>query len=183
MLSEFLRDHAFSIAWMGLMAMVWCGWGLEDPPSSWRWKLGVGCALGLVFTALFTFTVVQHWESSSSLDGREFLFGVLVGAEVVFALLGVLVLVRIDRRRWIAWWIAIVVAVHFVPMAFLLEDIAYAILGLIQTIVLILLISRLRDSEGTTSRLVGPVMGGSIMGFVLVSTVLFLVRHGLPWAA
>lgn len=183
MLSEFLRDHAFSIAWMGLMAMVWCGWGLEDPLPGWRWKLGLGCALGPILTAVFIFTVVQHWESSSSLDGREGLFGLLVAVEIVLALLGVLVLIRARRGRWIAWWVAIVVAAHFVPMAFLLEDLAYAVLGVFQIIVLMLLIPRLRDSEATTSRLVGPVMGSSIIGFVLVSAVLFLVRHGLPWAA
>ncbi len=27
MLTEFARDHAFAIAWFGLMALVWFGWG------------------------------------------------------------------------------------------------------------------------------------------------------------
>lgn len=30
-LTDFARDHAFTIVWFGLMTFVWCGWGQGDP--------------------------------------------------------------------------------------------------------------------------------------------------------
>lgn len=42
MLTDFVRDHAFTIAWFGLMTMVWLGWAQEDPPERLRLPLGVG---------------------------------------------------------------------------------------------------------------------------------------------
>lgn len=49
-------------------------------------------------------------------------FGVLTLAEVVLAAVGAVVLWRRGKSRWTAWWIAFVVALHFMPLAFLLRD-------------------------------------------------------------
>lgn len=48
-----------------------------------------------------------------------------------------------------------VVAVHFVPMAFLTEDLAYLLLGVVETAALVLAYPRLRKHTGTTSALGG----------------------------
>lgn len=181
MLTEFVRDHAFTIAWFGLMAVVWFGWGQEDPPDSWRWKLGVGSGLGVVLAGLFGYGMVIRWNEGGALDGQEAVFGQLVGAEVLLAGLGCLWLWRSRRTRWSAWWVALVVALHFVPLAFILRDWSLVGLGLLQAIGLAALMPRLRRADGPTSRLVGPLMGVSLLGFGLLSSVVFLVRSGTPW--
>lgn len=181
MLTEFARDHAFTIAWFGLMAMVWFGWGQEDPPPEWRWRLGVGSVLGVVLLGLFGYGVFVRWGEGTALDGRYEWFGVLVLLEVLLAGVGCLVLWKRRRSRWMAWWVALVVALHFIPLAFLLDYWSLTALGVIQTVCLIVLVPRLRAADATTSRLVGPVMGVSLLVFATVSVVVFAVTQGAPW--
>ncbi|KAB1654080.1 hypothetical protein F8O01_14295 [Pseudoclavibacter chungangensis] len=181
MLTDFARDHAFTIAWFGLMALVWFGWGQEDPPTRWRWRLGVGSALGLVLLGVFGAAVGLRWSEGSALEGRYHWFGLLVLVELLAAGIGCAVLWRRERRRWTAWWVALVVALHFVPLAFLLDDWSLVVLGLVQFGTLLALLPRLRRDDATTSRLVGPVMGVTLLGFALVSVVVFLAKTGAPW--
>ncbi|GAB3454596.1 hypothetical protein [Actinophytocola sediminis] len=177
MLTEFARDHAFTIGWFGLMAFVWFGWGQEDPPAAWRWRLGVGSGLGVLLAGVFGFVVFRRWADGSALEGRYAWFGVLVAAEVVAAGVGGLYLSRTGRGRWLAWWVAVVVAVHFVPLAFFLADASLVVLGVLQLGALGFLVRRLRADDGPTSRLVGPVMGTSLLVFAALSLVVFGVRY------
>ncbi|QVQ51495.1 hypothetical protein J4H86_22290 [Spiractinospora alimapuensis] len=182
-MTDFARDHAFSIAWFGLMTMVWLGWAQEDPPASWRWRLGLGSGVGVVLAGLFGLAVALRWSEPSALDGQYHWFGVLVAAEVVAAGVGCLLLALRGRSRWMAWWVAVVVAAHFVPLAALLQDVSVAALGLVQGVGLAWLVPRLRGSDISTSRYVGPVMGVALLGFALVSAGVFLVEYGVPWSS
>lgn len=181
MLTEFARDHAFTIAWFGLMTMVWLGWGQEDPPQRWRWRLGGGSVLGAALAGSFGYGVFVRWGDETALDGRYEWFGLLVLLEVLLAGLGCLILWRRQQSRWMAWWVASVVALHFIPLAFLLNDWSLTALGVIQTGCLIVLVPRLRTADETTSRLVGPVMGASLLMFAMASVVVFAVTEGTPW--
>lgn len=51
------------------------------------------------------------------------------------------------------------VAVHFVPLAFLLSDLSIAVVGVLQVVALVALLPRLRRTDNPTSATVGPVMG------------------------
>ncbi|WP_053616117.1 hypothetical protein [Nocardiopsis sp. NRRL B-16309] len=183
MLTEYARDHAFTIAWFGLMAVVWFGWGQEDPPGPWRWRLGVGSVLGIALAGLFGVATALRWSGESALDGQYHWFGVLVAVEVVAAGVGCLVLAGFGNVRWMAWWVAVIVASHFLPLALLLDDVSIAAVGVVQGVALALLVPRLRGREVATSRYVGPVMGVVLLGFSAVSAVLFLTGTGLPWRA
>ncbi|MDN5726177.1 MAG: hypothetical protein L0G99_09645 [Propionibacteriales bacterium] len=176
MLTEFVRDHAFTIAWFGLMAFVWFGWGQEDAPRSWRWRLGVGSVLGVILAGIFGYLVARHWADGSAMVGREALFGWLVGAELLLAGVGCFVLWRRRLNRWMAWWVGLVVAFHFIPLAFILDDLSLIGLGVLQAVGLVMLLPRLRNGDGPTSRLVGPVMGGTLLIFALVSVATFLIK-------
>lgn len=176
MLTPFPTDHAFGIAWFGLMAMVWFGWAQEDPPPPWRWRLGVGSVLGLAFTGVFLSRYIALRNEPSALEGQYHWFGVLVGTEVVVAVIGALFLWRTGRTRWQCWWVAMVVAVHFVPMMVLLDDLAYLFLATVQTAGLLFLFPILSRREQPTSRLVGPFMGVTLLLFAAVSTALYLTR-------
>ncbi|CAM3531552.1 hypothetical protein OCAE111667_14185 [Occultella aeris] len=181
MLTDFTRDHAFTIAWFGLMAFVWCGWAQEDPPPRWRWCLGVASGLGAILAGGFGYSVALHWDDGSALEGRYEWFGAVVGLEVLLAGAGCLVLARRSQSRWMAWWVALVVALHFIPLAFFLGDWSLALLGLMQAAALFGLLPRLRRTDEPTSRLVGPVMGASLLVFALLSCVVFVARIGSPW--
>jgi hypothetical protein len=159
MLTDFLRDQYFTTAWFGLMAFVWFGWSQEDPPQRWRVWLGVGSVLGLGFAAGFGVLTATHWSSPTALDGRYQWFGVLVAAEVVAAGAGCLVLARRGASRWMAWWVAVVVAAHFLPLAVLLSDVGIAVAGVVLLVALGAVVPRLRAADWPTSRLAGPVMG------------------------
>ncbi|RRJ86463.1 hypothetical protein EG850_08960 [Gulosibacter macacae] len=181
MLTEFIRDHAFTAAWFGLMTGVWLGWAQEDPPQRWRPWLGAGSVIGLAIAGAFGYSVVRNWATASALEGKYQWFGVLVAAEVVAAGIGCLLLARRGQGRWMAWWVAIVVALHFIPLAFMLEDASHAVLGLVQLVLLALIYPRLRRESRTTSAWTGAVMGGALLLFAVISAVMFFVRHGTPW--
>lgn len=48
-------------------------------------------------------------------------FGVVVGFELAAAGIGAAVLARRDRSEFVAVWVAVVVGIHFIPLAWLLD--------------------------------------------------------------
>ncbi|WP_043623034.1 hypothetical protein [Nonomuraea candida] len=172
MLTEFLRDLCFTTAWFGLMAFVWFGWSQEDPPRSWRISLGVGSALGVGLAVAFGVLTVANWDQPSALEGKYAWFGLLVAAEVLAAGAGCLVLARRGAPRWMAWWVAIVVAAHFLPLALLLNDIGVAVVGVVQLVVLGVVARRLRGTTTPSSRLAGPAMGVTLLLSAAISAVI-----------
>ena len=70
--------------------------------------------------------------------------------------------------------VALVVALHFVPLAFLLADPTLAVVGGALAVVLALLLPRLRRRPGPTSSVVGAVMGGSLLGLSVLAGSLAL---------
>lgn len=174
MLTDFARDSLFSTAWFGLMSMVWFGWAQEDPPRSWRVWLGIGSTVGVLVALAFGFLVARSWAEPTALDGRYPLFGVLVAVEVVAAGAGCWLLHMRGADTWMAWWVAVVVAAHFVPLAWLLRDPGMAVVGAVQLLVLVALVGRLRRRGRTTSAPVGAFMGGTLLGSALVAATVAL---------
>jgi hypothetical protein len=172
MLTEFLRDQFFTTAWFGLMTFVWFGWAQEDPPRRWRAWLGVGSALGITLAATFGVLTSVNWDQPTALEGKYVWFGVLVAAEVVAAGAGCLVLARRGASRWMAWWVAVVVAVHFLPLALLLSDVSVAVVGVVQLVALGAVVPRLRLTTTTTSRLAAPIMGASLLVSAAIGAVI-----------
>lgn len=172
MLSEFVRDQTFTVAWFGLMAFVWLGWAQEDPLPSWRKWLGLGSVLGIALALGFGVLTARHWSDGTALTDRYHWFGVLVAVEVAAAGAGCAVLARRNAERWTAWWVALVVALHFLPLSALLEDPSIAVFGLLQCAALALLARSLRRSDVTTSRHAGPLMGTSLLAYAALSAAL-----------
>ena len=175
MLTEFVRDHSFTIAWFGLMTFVWLGWSQEDPKPWLRPILGVGSALGLGLSIWFGILTSRGWFGATALEGQYAWMGVLVAAEFLVAGAGALVLARRKQGRWIAWWVAVVVALHFLPLGILLQDATVLALGVAQAIALAAVVPILRRVDDRSSRVVGPLMGFSLLGYALVSALVFLL--------
>lgn len=181
MLTDFARDHAFTIAWFGLMIIVWCGWGQEDPPPGWRGWLGLSSVIGGVVAGAFGYGVFLRWAEDSALDGQYVWFGVLTGAQAVLAGAGALYLWRRRRPRWISWWVALIVAAHFIPLALLLSDWSLVALGSVKAVGLVVLGRAAQRGSRPLSRSVCPYMGGTLTLFALASSVLFVTGRGWPW--
>lgn len=176
MLTDYLRDALFTVAWFGLMTGVWLGWAQEDPPKRWRAWLGTGSVLGLACALGFGAATGLNWNLDSALEGKYQWFGVLVAAEVLLAGGGCWWLARTNRARWMAWWVALVVAAHFLPLAWMLEDPSIAVAGAVQLIALAAIVPSLRRTRRTTSALVGVVMGATLLTYALISAAMTLPR-------
>lgn len=174
MLTEFFRDHLFTVAWYGLMSAVWLGWGQEDPPKRLRPFLGAGSVIAVSLTVLFTIMLVRNWGEPSALDQNLVGFIVVVWAEIILCAGGAIFLAVKKRGRWIAWWIALVVAAHFIPLGLVLSDWSDVVLGVVLTVAIVLVRRPLAQREGPTSALVGPIMGFSLLAFAAVSALLAL---------
>lgn len=181
MLSDFARDHAFTIAWFGLMTFVWCGWSQEDPPPTWRKWLGAASGLGLALCGVFLSGVIMNWDTPTALEGRYPIFGAAVGATVLLAGGGCAWLAWKKRSKWMAWWVAVVIGAHFFLLAPLFEDPGLLVLGVIQCASLALLYPTVDEAKHPSSREVGPVMGFTLLTFALVSSIVYLAEYGLPW--
>ncbi|WP_029138809.1 hypothetical protein [Nakamurella lactea] len=169
MLTEFSRDAVFTVAWFGLMTMVWFGWAQEDPPPRWRIWLGIGSVIGTAIAIGFGVATAANWDSPSALQGRYQWFGVLVAAEVLLAGGGCAWLAKTHRQRWMAWWVGLVVAVHFLPLAWLLDDASIAVIGALELVILVGLHRRLRSDTRTTSAQVGAAMGTSLLAYAVIA--------------
>ncbi|GAB2496000.1 hypothetical protein [Streptosporangium sandarakinum] len=172
MLTEFLRDQCFTTAWFGLMAFVWFGWAQEDSPRDWRIRLGAGSVLGVGLAVAFGVLTAANWDQPSALEGEYAWFGLLVAVEVAAAGAGCLVLARRGASRWMAWWVAIVVAAHFLPLALLLNDLSVAVVGVVQLVALGVAVPRLRGTTTPSSRSAGPVMGVTLLLSAAISAVI-----------
>lgn len=95
-------------------------------------------------------------------------FDAFVAAELVAPGAGCWALHRRGANRWFAWSVALVVAAHFIPLAFLMEDFSLAAVGGLLLVGLVLLKPRLRSITGT-STLVGMPMGSGLLTASLIA--------------
>lgn len=181
MLTEFLRDQAFAIAWLALMAAAWFGWSQEDPRPRLRGVWGAGSVLGFLVATAFGLLVWRNWSTRTALEGSYPVFGVIVLAEVVLIGAGCLVLARRRQTRWYGWWIGLCVCLHFIPLAWVFADWSYAALTLVQLVGLAWMLPTLRRRTYATSRWACPWIGGTFLLYAVVSGVLFLARYGYPF--
>jgi hypothetical protein len=122
--SQFVRDLAVMAMVFGFAAFVWFGWGQEAPPQRWRLLLAIGSGLGLLLAIVGGVLTWRSWGPQSALaaqDARR-AFGITCGVEFGLAGLGAGVLGTTKRPQWIAPWVALVVGVHFVPLAYIFGD-------------------------------------------------------------
>ena len=180
MITEFLRDQAFAIAWLALMAGGWFGWAQEDPQPKLRGLWGAGSVLGLLLAAAFGVVVSRNWHTETALTGRYWVFGIVVLAEIVIIGGGCLLLARRKQSRWYGWWIGLCVALHFLPLAWVFEDITYIVLAVLQVIGLAAMFRPLARADYPTSRWACPWIAGTFLLYAAISAIIFLATFGYP---
>ncbi|MDN5765831.1 MAG: hypothetical protein L0H96_03125 [Humibacillus sp.] len=171
-----VRDSLYTTAWFGLMSVVWFGWAQESPPDRLRTPLIVGSVIGLVVTIAFGVLTALNWSEPTALEGRYTMFGIVVGAEFALAGAGAVALQLSGHQRWVAWWVALIVAVHLVSLAWIFHGQSVAFLGIAQTVALIAVALAARGDTYPTSRWAGPVMGVLFLVYALGNGA-FLVRE------
>ncbi|MDT0331305.1 hypothetical protein [Nocardiopsis lambiniae] len=120
------RDATMTMAIFGFFAAAWFGWARVRPPAgNATWWLAGGSVLGLLLAVAGGVLSWLHWDSGSvpAAERAMTLYLVILGVEFGVALLGVLVLLAMDRREYFAPWICLVVGVHFVPLAAVLDNV------------------------------------------------------------
>ena len=135
MTAEFTRDAAMTAAVFGFFTMAWFGWAQEDPPQRWRKWLVAGSVLAALIVVAAGLLAWSVWNTGTALDADTARrFGIVVGVEFGLAGAGAGLLTWHGRKELVPVWIALMVGVHFLPLAALLR---YPLLYLVATVVTI----------------------------------------------
>lgn len=177
-----MRDQAFAITLFGVMACVWFAMAQEDSAPKSRLPQWVGASVGLIIAATFGVLVGRNWNTPSALDdGNWWVFGAIFIVMSVFIGAGAIFLKIRHRYRWFGWWIALCVAVHFAPLAWVFKDWSYLGLAAVQVTGLALMVPRLKRAEYETSRLACCWLGVTFLIYSLASAIVLLIRYGYPY--
>ena len=176
MRAEFIRDAAASAAILGFFASSWFGWALDDPPASWRVRLITGAILSVATAGTGAFYTWRYWSDGSVFDASTSrAFGIVVGIEVALAGIGSWYLSARNRAELIPAWIALVVGVHFLPLAVLLEYPMLNVLAVLLTIGALLAVPLSRRRSLPISAVTGAMAGPILLAAALYSLATVLV--------
>lgn len=173
---HYLRDGVFILGWFSLLGAVWFWWALEAAPRRARPWLGVGLAVSIVGALIGALYTWRFWSTQSMLDGRMEIFGIVIAAAGVAAGVAWLILTRTGRSPSVPLAVAVIVALQFVPLAYLLGDWGLVVLALGQLVLIVLASRFAKRRELAPSYTIGVVMGVSLLGSALVAAVLWLPR-------
>ncbi len=173
----FVRDVAVTAAIFGVAAFAWFGWAQEAPPARWRVPLAAGSGLGLVLAVIGGLLTWQHWgpESALAAAGAGRTFGIVCGIEFGLAGLGAGLLGVAARPQWIATWIAFVVGIHFIPLAFIFGDPGQLGLAALMVIAAGLSVVVHRRTAVTASAVVGLGSGTALLVYAVRSAALVVL--------
>ncbi len=169
MIAEFTRDAAATAAVFGFFAASWFGWAQEKPPATWTNWLIAGSIVALLVAVVGGYFTWQHWSDATAFNpqtGRT--FGLIVGIEFAIAGIGAGLLTWWGRADLIAPWVALVVGVHFIPLAPLLHyPLLYGVAALV--IIAALVAVPLASAQVITI----SAVTGLATGIILLFTALF----------
>jgi hypothetical protein len=164
MTSPFVRDAAMTAAIFGFASAAWFGWAQENPPPRWRPWLIAGSVVGLLVAVAGGIRGWQNWSSGTAFDADTSpIFGVIVAIEVVLAGGGAILLSRRGRRELIAPWVALIVGLHFLPMAPLLEFPLFYVVGALVTVAALISVPLARSRDITVSAVTGFLSGSVLL--------------------
>lgn len=131
----------------------------------------VSAVIGLVGIYL----AATHWRSPSALVGKEayITFGVIVATECLFAGVGAALLAKKKKPAYIPAWIAFVVGVHFLPLAWLFNDPWLYALTALASGAPVAAVAISRKTKVAISALTGLFMGLTLLAFGLRGLYVF----------
>jgi hypothetical protein len=175
MTAEFVRDAAATAAVFGFFAASWFGWAQDAPPKAWKGLLLVGSIISLLTAVAGGLLTWRHWTDGTVFDAdTSRTFGVVVGIEVALAGLGAGWLARRRRSDLIPAWVAVVVGVHLLPLAWLLRYPLIGLAGGLVTLAGVVAVPLARSRSLAVSAVTGLATGSVLLAAALVSTVIAL---------
>jgi hypothetical protein len=180
MLAEYVRDAAMTAVIFGFFGSSWFGWAQEAPPERWRKPLVAGSVASLLTAAAGGLLAWRHWSDGSVFGspdtGRS--FGILVGIEFGLAGLGAALLsIRERHRDLVSAWIALVVGVHFFPVAVLIKFPLVHVAGALVTLVALAAVPVARKRSLRVSAITGVGTGVVLLAAAIVSLVVALFGY------
>jgi hypothetical protein len=172
MLAEHVRDTAMTAAIFGFFASSWFGWAQEAPPERWRRRLIAGSVASILTAVAGGLLAWQHWSAGSVFGSADTSrnFGIVVGIEFGLAGLGAGILAIRERHRdLIPAWIALVVGVHFFPVAELIDFPLVHVAGALVTLVALAAVPVARKRSLRVSAVVGLGTGAVLLAVAVVS--------------
>lgn len=161
----------------GFFAGGWFGWAQDDPPQGWRRPLTAGSVISIIVAVTGGLVAWQNWSTGTAFDENTGpIFGVIVGIEVVLAVGGALMLSRRGRSELVAPWVALVVGLHFFPMAPLLRYPLLYLVAILLTIVALVSVPLARARGIATSAVTGVLAGAVLLAAALYSLVEVITR-------
>jgi hypothetical protein len=176
MTAAFVRDAAATAAVFGFFAASWFGWAQDDPPGPWRRPLIAGSILSLLTAVAGGLLTWRHWTDGTALDAdTSRAFGVVVGIELVAAGLGATLLARRRRSDLVPAWVAGVVGVHLVPLAWLLRYPLIGVVGVLVTLAAVVAVPLARSRSLAVSAVTGLATGTVLLAAALFATASVLL--------
>jgi hypothetical protein len=173
----YARDAAAAGAILAFFATAWYGWALEAPPTTWRSWIFTGLAASWAGVALGVAVTWINWNTGTVFDSSTSpIFGLIVGIEFSVSAIGAWILKRRSQEELIPPWIALVVGVHFVPLAYILGiPVLYLLAALISVLAVVSFVVA-RANALTTSSVTGVMIGSGLLGGAVMSlaTVAFM---------
>jgi hypothetical protein len=174
-MTEHVRDAAATALIFGFFASSWFGWAQEAPPARWRPGLLAGAVVALLTAVAGGLLTWRHWGGGTAFDrDTSIAFGIVVGIEVALAGLGAAVLALRRRAALIPAWIALVVGLHFFPLAVLLEYPFLYVVAAVVTAGAVAAVPLARRRGVPVSAVTGAVTGAALLAAALVSLAIAL---------
>ena len=168
MSAEFARDAAVTAAIFGFFAAGWFGWAQDDPPPSWRRWLTVGSIVSMLTAIAGGVLAWQRWSDGSAIDAATApTFGIIVGIEFSTAA----ILARLRKSDLIPAWIALVVGVHFLPLAPLLQVPLLFVVAVFVSAGALVAIPIARSRTLAVSAATGVIVGPVLLAAALYSLI------------
>jgi hypothetical protein len=161
----------------GLFGTVWFGWAQEAPPSRWRPWLGAGSVVSVLTAIGGGMLAWRHWHDGTVFDAKTSpVFGIVVAVEFILAGVGAAILGRRGRKELIVSWVALVVGLHFLPLAWFLHFPLLGVMGVVMAVAAVAGGPVAKSRKLATSAVVGAACG-----LILVATGLLSLVPALTW--
>jgi len=170
MIADHQRDAAATVVVCAFFASAWFGWAQDSPPRAWVVPLAVASVGSVLLAVLGALLTWQRWTDGTALD-RETAqaFGVVVAVEVVVAGVGAAVLSRSGQGEYTPVWIALVVGVHFIPLAPMLEYPLFYLVAAGVVVAAVVGVPVARSAELPLSAVTGVGTGSVLLAAALFS--------------
>ncbi|HWL91791.1 MAG TPA: hypothetical protein VNP90_10560, partial [Actinomycetota bacterium] len=141
-------------------------------PPSWRGWLTAGSIVSMLTAIAGGVLAWQRWSTGSAIDATTApTFGIIVGIEFSIAAIGAGILARLRKGDLIPAWIALVVGVHFVPLAPLLRYPLLVVVAALVSAGALAAVPIARSRSLAVSAMTGVVVGAVLLAAALFSLI------------